>query len=192
MNFSRRKIIKSLGMVAGATATGLIPGMSLFAQEKNNGKATNFFDLQQGKKALLIGTGKRGWRFGKFSEKHPEQLSIVAIGEPIADRRMQAANSLGLPSGVCMNNWEEVLEQKPVAEIAIIAASGSYKQACTAALLAGYDVWVDRPVSMNPDEVVAINKLARENNRQLLFCYIHEGKLNYMDHHYFEKNAAEA
>lgn len=192
MNFSRRKIIKSLGMVAGATATGLIPGMSLFAQEKNDRKATNLFGMQQGNRALLMGTGKRGWRFGKFSQKHPDQLSIVAIGEPIEDRRMQAANTLGLTARTCMNTWKEVLEQKPVADIAIIAASGNYNEACTAAILAGYDVWVDRPVSMHPDEVVAINKLARENNRQLLFCYIHEGKLNFMDHHHFEKNAAEA
>jgi Oxidoreductase family, NAD-binding Rossmann fold len=192
MNISRRKIIKSLGMVAGATATGMIPGISLFANGKNETKENGFMAHQSGVKAVLIGAGKRGWRFGKFSKKHPDQLQIIAIGEPLADRRREAANALGLTNEACLNNWEEVFEKKPGAGVAIIAASGNYMEACTKALRAGYHVWVDRPVSMEPNEVIAINKLARESNRELNFCFIHEGKLNFMDHHLFEKNPAEA
>jgi Oxidoreductase family, NAD-binding Rossmann fold len=192
MNISRRKIIKSLGMVAGATATGMIPGISLFANGKNETKENGFMAHQSGVKAVLIGAGKRGWRFGKFSKKHPDQLQIIAIGEPLADRRREAANALGLTNEACLNNWEEVFEKQTGAGVAIIAASGNYMEACTKALRAGYHVWVDRPVSMEPNEVIAINKLARESNRELNFCFIHEGKLNFMDHHLFEKNPAEA
>lgn len=192
MNISRRKIIKSLGMVAGATATGMIPGISLFANGKSETKENGFLPHQAGVKAVLIGAGKRGWRFGKFSKNHPDELQIIAIGEPIAKRRTEAANALGLANKACLNNWEEVFEMKTGAGVAIIAASGNYMEATAKALRSGYHVWVDRPVSMEPNEVMAINKLARESNRQLNFCFIHEGKLNFMDHHLFETNPAEA
>jgi hypothetical protein len=191
MNISRRKIIKSLGMVAGATATGIIPGITLFANDGMEKGGEGTFVQKASFSAVLIGSGERGWRFGKFSLKQPEQLQIIAVAEPLADRRKHAAESLGLPAAATLNSWKELIEKKPRAQVAIIASSGNYMQACANAILAGYDVWVDRPVSMEPQEVIAINKLARENKRQLHFCFIHEGKLNLMDHKQFEKNPAK-
>jgi Oxidoreductase family, NAD-binding Rossmann fold len=192
MNLSRRKIIRSLSMVAGATAVGLIPCKSLFANDRNETNKKEIDFKPSGTKALLIGAGQRGWRFGNFSKKFPDQLSIVSIAEPIADRRNKAAAALGLSAKDCCNHWEEVFTKRPEAEFAIIATSGNYMEACSHALLAGYHVLVDRPVSLEPDEVMAINKLAKEKNLTLRFCYIHNGQLNFMDHLLFETNTAEA
>jgi hypothetical protein len=192
MNLSRRKIIQSLSMVAGATAVGLIPGNSLFANGRNETKKKDHSHQHSGTKAVLLGYGKRGWQFGKFAQQFPDQLKIVSIAEPIADRRKKAANALGLLAKDCSNNWEELFTKMPDAEFAIIATSGNYMEACTHALLAGYHVWVDRPVSLDPNEVMAINKLAKEKNLTLRFCYIHNGQLNFMDHLLFETNPAEA
>lgn len=192
MNFSRRKIIKSLGMVAGATAAGLIPGISVFANDKKEQGQQGWFNQSEGFSAVLIGAGKRGQKFGKFAKNNPGQLRIVAIGEPIEERRKTLANNLGLPESVCQDNGEKALQQNPQATVAIIAASGNYTADCKTALRAGYHVWVDRPVSLDPDEVIAVNQLAAACKRNISFCYIHDGKLNLMDHRLFEKNPAKA
>ncbi len=192
MSFSRRKIIKSLGLLAGASATGWIPGMSLFARQNSDILKSGLEAAPGCTKAVLIGAGKRGWRFGKFSQKYPELLRIMAIGEPLRERRIQAAELLGLSAETCFAYGEDLPGRKTDADVAIITAAGNYPEICTRALVAGYHVWVDRPVSMEQDEIIAINKTAAACNRQLRFCYIHEGQLNFMDHRVFEKNKADA
>ncbi len=184
-------MVKSFGIVAGAAAVGFIP-VSEWLAALHQGKATP--ESKTGTDvvhAILIGAGSRGLHFAKHAEKYPGQLKIAGIGEPLDERRQMVSDAFGLEADHCFNDWQEIFQKKPIADVAIIAASGNYTDACAAALQAGYHVWVDRPASLELDEVIDLNKIARESNRKLRFCYIHEGKLNFMDHHLFEKNPAE-
>lgn len=181
-------MVKSFGIVAGAAAVGFFP-VSEWLHTQQTGKVLmGNKTVPHPVNALLIGAGSRGMRFAKHAERCHGQLRIVGVGEPLQDRRQKISIAFGLEVDNCTTNWKEIFQKKPIAEVAIITASGNYIAACAAALHAGYHVWVDRPASMEADEVIAINKLARENNRQLQFCYIHEGTLNFMDHQRFEKN----
>jgi len=182
-------MVKSFGIVAGAAAVGF--PVSTFFQAQPNGKdALGNRTLGNSVNALLIGAGSRGLRFAGFAEKHPGQLRIAGLAEPMKDRRQKFSNAFGIEAQHCLNNWQEVFQKKPIADVVIITASGNYTDACATALRAGYHVLVDRPASLDLDEVIAINKIACESNRQLRFCYIHDGALNFMEHTQFETNPA--
>lgn len=187
MDLSRRKIIKSFALVAGATATGLIPGASLLMA---TAPSPLNFESEFGNKrmnALLIGAGKRGMHFAKHVLKQKDKLHIVGIAEPIQQRREVAADFLNLESKYCYAHWNEVLNAQKIADIAIIAASKNYYEVCSAALQSGYHVWVDRPASLGYDEIISLNKLAEKQRRALLYSYIHEGNFQFMSHKHFEK-----
>jgi hypothetical protein len=186
MDVSRRKIIKSITLVAGAAATGLIPGASLLMAAS---PSSSTFENDFGKKnmqAILIGAGKRGMHFAKHAVKHKEALKIVGIAEPIPQRRNDAAHILDLESQHSFSNWKEILDLPKMGDVVIVAASKNYFEVCTAALIAGYHVWVDRPASMDCDEILALNKLAVKQKRSLLYCYIHESNFHFMNHRTFE------
>jgi len=186
MHISRRKIIRSLGLVAGATAVALVPGLSALAQLQQQASENNGLGEKADANAVLIGVGSRGWAFGEFARTNPETLRIVAIGEPRAERRLQARKAWGLGGENCLPDAVALFEKMPAAQVAIITAAGSYVEHCAKALVAGYHVWVDKPASLAASEVLAINDLAQQHNRTLLYCYIHNGKLNFMDHRHFE------
>jgi hypothetical protein len=190
MSFSRRKMVKSFGIAAGAAAIGFFPGTEWLATRHKGKAAPESKTGTHPVHAILIGAGSRGLRFAKHAEKSPGQLKIVSVGEPLEKRRQQVSVTSGIEADNCFINWKEIFQKKPLADVAIITASGNYIAACAAALRAGYHVWVDRPASLDLNEVIAINKQARESNRQLRFCYIHDGALNFMEHTQFEKNPA--
>lgn len=37
--------------------------------------------------AILIGAGARGQIYARYAQEHPEELRIIAVAEPKADRR---------------------------------------------------------------------------------------------------------
>ena len=191
MVVSRRKIIKSISIALGATATGFFSGTSfLFASDSSSAPAINVFRKRQ-LKAILIGTGKRGMHFAKHSLNHNELLEVVAVAEPIKERRDRASGLLGLHTGNCFNEGQELLSLPAMGNVAIIAAANNCYVLCKEALIAGYDVWVDRPVSFDQREILSINAMAKSLDRQLLFCYIHEGDFRFMSHNLFESNPAK-
>lgn len=186
MDVSRRKIIKSITIAAGAAATGIIPGASLLMAAS---PTSSTFENDFGKKrmdAIIIGAGKRGMHFAKHALRHRDALKIVGIAEPKSQRRNDAANVLNIESQHCHSHWKEILSLPKLGDVVIVAASKNYVEVCTAALQAGYHVWVDRPASMDRDEILALNKLAEKQKKSLLYCYIHESNFHFMHHRNFE------
>ncbi len=49
--------------------------------------------------AVLIGGGNRGrFTYGAWARRHPDRLRIVALAEPVADRREAVAGEHGRPA----------------------------------------------------------------------------------------------
>ncbi|TNE67504.1 MAG: hypothetical protein EP344_01990 [Bacteroidetes bacterium] len=179
---SRRKVLKALGFAAGVSATGLLPtvvfGKSAASAIPNKSRILG----KKGVDAILLGAGVRGDRYSRYAVTAPQELRIVAVAEPIGTRNQAAAVQNELSALQRFDRWEEVLKLPRFADVVIISSSGSYFEAASAALRAGYDVWVDRPVSLDASEMDRINALARREGRQLLFAYGCPESIDFMDH----------
>jgi hypothetical protein len=182
MYISRRKVIKALGIVSGVAASGLLPAASVI--QKVPFAAVNHKSVfgKYGLDAVLIGVGKRGMEFGAYAMRHQEQLRINGVAEPLAERRQKAESDFMVKSTHCFTDWNAVFSMPKFADVAIICSASNYFAVCSAALRAGYDVWVDRPVSLDKEETAAINTLARRCGRNIYFCYVYPDQLNFMDH----------
>jgi Oxidoreductase family, NAD-binding Rossmann fold len=186
MHISRRKIIKALGIVSGVAASGLLPAASAIQDKPFAAIDHKRVFGKYGLDAVLIGAGKRGMEFGAYAMRHQEHLRITGIAEPLADRLQKAESDFGVKSTHCFTDWNAVFSMPKFADVAIICSTSNYFAACSAALRAGYDIWVDRPVSLDKQETVAINTLARQCGRNIYFCYIYPDQLNFMDHRKFK------
>ena len=56
--------------------------------------------------AILIGAGARGQIYARYAQEHPEELRIMAVAEPKADRRALMCRAYGIPADRAFSNWE--------------------------------------------------------------------------------------
>ena len=72
------------------------------------------------KKLILIGGGHRGKGYTQIG-KDLEKFELIAVAEPIKDRREFIARTHGIPENMCFESWEPLLKLGKIADAAIIA-----------------------------------------------------------------------
>ncbi|MGQ9571780.1 MAG: Gfo/Idh/MocA family protein [Dehalococcoidia bacterium] len=102
--------------------------------------------------AVVIGAGLRGRdTYGAFALANPTLLRIVAVAEPDDERRAAFAHDHGLPPDRCFPDWRLLLERPALARVAIIATpDNTHAEPALAALAAGYDVLLEKPIAPEP------------------------------------------
>lgn len=182
--FSRRKALKAFGLTIGSTTLSQIP--LLKAAALPTFELTTY--AQQAHTAMLIGGGRRGKHFGAFALRTPDQLRLAGIAEPKADRRQAMAQQHLLPTEQCFDHWKAAFKADRFATVALLTTSGDYVAPCIAALRAGYDVWTDKPISMDKEEEADVLALAKRLGRRLVYCYIQDKQLQLQDYSPVKKN----
>ncbi|BBI32773.1 Gfo/Idh/MocA family protein [Cohnella abietis] len=124
--------------------------------------------------AVLIGAGGRGFHsYASYALDFPHELKIVAVAEPNASRRASFAEAHGIPEQSCYESWEPLLEQSPVADIALICTQDRmHFEPVMLALKQKYHVLLEKPMSPSPMECIQIERAAKENGRLLTVCHV--------------------
>ena len=120
---------------------------------------------------ILIGAGQRGMIYAQYAFAHGH--AVTAVAEPDDRRREAAREVFGLSSDACFRTGEELLAKPRRAEAAIIATMdrNHYRQAM-AAMDLGYDLLLEKPISPDPAETLAIAGKARETGRRVVVCHV--------------------
>ena len=71
--------------------------------------------------AVVLGYGNRGASYSDYAVKHPDELEIVAVADPIANRLQYAAQLHSLPEDRIFTDWRQIADQPKMANFAIIA-----------------------------------------------------------------------
>ncbi len=169
-SYSRRNALKTIGIAAALTQIPFsLPATTLLAAF--NGKTFP-------STGILIGAGKRGCALAAFLQHLPERrLRLVGVAEQQAVRRHAFAQRHYIADAQHFEQWEQMLQQERFAQVVIITACGDYSKPCIAALKAGYDVWLDKHVSLDVSVEAAIITLAKNLGRQLQYFYMNDGQL---------------
>lgn len=72
-------------------------------------------------KVILIGAGNRGTTYIRNMHALPEMFEVVAVAEPIEERRMNIQNMFDLPEEMCFDDWKPLLALGKIADLAVIA-----------------------------------------------------------------------
>lgn len=125
------------------------------------------------KKLILIGCGLRGNTYTYFASKLKGCFEVVAIAEPIRERREYVQKMHGLSDDCVYESWEPILAQPKMADAVIIATMDrDHFAPSMAAIEKGYHLLLEKPVSPDPAECIAIEKAAQQKGVHVLVCHV--------------------
>lgn len=123
--------------------------------------------------AVLIGAGHRALTYASYAQHHPDELQIVGVADPIAQRRQLVADLYDLPVERCFASAEELAAQPKLADFAINGTMDHQHVATSLPLLAaGYDLLLEKPFATNEAEMWALAEAAQRDNRKVAICHV--------------------
>jgi predicted dehydrogenase len=139
--------------------------------------------MTQPLRVLLFGAGNRGAdSYGPYALIHPEQVQFTAVADPDPLRRARFAAAHNIPPECQFLGWEEALQAGKIADAVINATQDEAHHTSTiAALIAGYDLLLEKPMATTLNESVHIAQTAQQTGRILMVCHV----LRYTD--FFQK-----
>ena len=172
--FSRRDLLKLIGIAAGTSA---LPLSSWATNEKGERILLPDNPLHQKLNkpvtAITCGAGSRGNVYGGFALAYPDQLDIVGVAEPIAIRNERYSKKHNIADANRFNTWEDVFKKPKFADAVIISTPDNLHYGpCMAALKMGYDVLLEKPISPSEKECRDILQLAKKNGRIVAVCHV--------------------
>ena len=125
-------------------------------------------------KAIVLGAGMRGsFAYGPYAGQHPDELEFVAVAEPNEIRRQRFATAHDIAPTNIFQTWEDVFKQPKMADVVFNTTQDGMHYASTlAALEAGYDVLLEKPMTNTLEETVHLVQTAEKLGRHLQVCHV--------------------
>ena len=122
----------------------------------------------------VCGFGGRGCdAYASCQLAHPDQFRITAVADPNDDRIRIAQNRFGVLAERCFHSGEELLAQPKLADVLIIATQDrDHIRYALPALKKGYHILLEKPISDDLGECVALRDRARRYGRIVMVCHV--------------------
>ena len=119
----------------------------------------------------LIGAGARGMIYADYA--HRRGHAIVAVADPRQERAIRAAERFGTgPEGRYSDGLELLRSVEPADGVIIASMDRDHFAQCMAALDRGWNVLLEKPISPDPRECLAIAERARQRNLSVTVCHV--------------------
>lgn len=126
-------------------------------------------------KLALIGAGNRGMEvYGELVLRFGNDARIVSVVEPDDFKRQECAKRHSIADEFCFKNYIDFFESDKLADAVIIANhdTGHYEPA-KLAILKGYNVLLEKPMSTDMEEVKAMSELSEAySDRLFMVCHV--------------------
>lgn len=121
---------------------------------------------------ILIGAGQRGTIYADYAYRN-HKAKIKAVVEPHSERREIAQNRYQIKPDDTFSDFQSLLKKGKIADAVILASMDKdhYKQAMSLLDL-GYDLLLEKPISPNPSECIAIRDKANALGRKVIVCHV--------------------
>ncbi len=122
----------------------------------------------------LLGAGNRGYyAYGPYAIAYPEQLKFVAVAEPDDAKRERFAKKHDIPIERQFLSWEDLLAQPQMADAVLnCTMDRDHVASSLAALDAGYDMLLEKPMAATAEECVRIVQAAERSGRLVQVCHV--------------------
>lgn len=124
-------------------------------------------------RAILVGAGHRALTYASYAEHHPDELQIVGVADPVAERRQLVAERYDLPADRCFVSAEELAAHPKLADFVINGTMDHQHVATSLPLLAaGYDLLLEKPFATNQAEMEKLVAAAQQFERKVAICHV--------------------
>ena len=122
---------------------------------------------------IVIGAGSRGKTYSEHMRMADGKYEIVAVAEPLTERRNFIKEQNNLPEEMCFTDWRPLLEKGKIADIAIIATMDrDHLAPSIEALKLGYDLLLEKPIAPTNEECKEICETAEKLGRKVVICTV--------------------
>jgi len=170
---SSRKLLRSFNFVKENATLRWKEVASIFGLHDDVFENPRHIKIKRPVTAILIGAGHRGTIYADYAIKQPDELKIVAVADINIKRRNSIKDQHGIRDSFCFSNWEDVFKGEKYADAVIIATPDNlHIQPCLAALDAGYDVLLEKPIAPTEDECRIVLEKASASKRIVGVCHV--------------------
>ena len=122
-------------------------------------------------KFVLIGAGQRGMIYAKYALEMGHEIAAVAETDEV--KRQIAGDLFGIPAERRFLNGKDLLALPKLGDAAIIATMDRdhYREAIPA-MEKGYHLLLEKPISPDPEETLAIEECAVRTSRHVTVCHV--------------------
>ncbi len=122
-------------------------------------------------KYIVIGAGSRGMIYGTWAYEHG--IEIAAVAELRPDRLAEAGRLWNVQPNRLFTDVSQLFALGKIADAAIIATMDQdHFGHVMEALDLGYDILLEKPISPEPRECLAIEKKANDLGRKITVCHV--------------------
>ena len=122
----------------------------------------------------IVGLGGRGYHtYAKYQHRCPERMKIVAIADIDPEKVGLAGDEFGVPAEFRFDSAESLLSREKLADVLIIATQDRQHRAhALKALELGYDILLEKPVSVTARDCIEIRDAAKRTGRTVTICHV--------------------
>lgn len=121
----------------------------------------------------IIGAGLRGVNYLEYALAHPNELQVVAVAEPVAERRESFQARHNIADNMCFENWDDFFAVPKLADAVLICTQDKqHFDPTMKALEAGYHVLLEKPMSPDAKECLLMGEKASQLNRVFSICHV--------------------
>ena len=120
-----------------------------------------------------IGCGNRVRIYMGLAAKMTDRYELVAAADPNEINLQKVKDLSNNPNFKTFSSDKELLAEDKLSDVVIIGTQDNYHyEPCKAALLKGYDVLLEKPISPSMSEILELQELAETLGRKLQVCYV--------------------
>jgi predicted dehydrogenase len=122
----------------------------------------------------LIGAGDRGYHcYAPYIKENPWKAEFTAVAEADEKKRNSFGDDFGIPPDKRFNDLFKMLEQPKLADALLICTSDKlHFRPALLAMEKGYHIMLEKPMSVNPDECIALAEAAEKYRCVFILCYV--------------------
>ena len=122
---------------------------------------------------ILVGGGDRGSSYLKSLKIQPDRFKLIAIAEPVKEKREYLRELYNVPKDMCFESYEELLSLPKLADVSMICTQDKmHYEPAMMAIERKYDLLLEKPIAPTPEECLKICKAANKNNVRVVVCHV--------------------
>ncbi len=124
-------------------------------------------------KVVVIGGGNRAQTYTDIMRRIPDKYQVVAVAEPIYNRREYIQRKHKIPDEMCFESWEELLAQGKIADLCMITTMDRLRLGpAMKAIELGYHLMLEKPIASTLEDCKKISAAAVSKGVKVVLCTV--------------------
>ncbi len=129
--------------------------------------------MSEKKSVILIGAGARGIGYTNYIARNSESYEVLAVAEPVDDRRLYVKEKHNIPNSMCFWDWRPLLDMPKMADACFICTMDrDHFEPAMRAIELGYEILLEKPAGATPEECMLLCEAAEKRGVNVLVCHV--------------------